>query len=131
MALKNGVQQASPVLLEPVMAVGIVTPSEYTGDVVGDLAAREAQIMSMEPRTDGTQAMKATVPLAEMFGYATELRSMTQGRGTFSMEFDHYAEVSAEVMDRIVSGRTAVKVAISGKTDSAACQQPVSIWAGG
>jgi elongation factor G len=103
-ALKNGVQQASPVLLEPVMAVGVVVPEAYTGDVVGDLASRQAQIENMEPRTDGTQFVKAIVPLAEMFGYATDLRSMTQGRGTFSMEFDHYAEVSAEVMERIVLG---------------------------
>jgi elongation factor G len=104
LALKNGVQQGSPILLEPVMAVGIVVPSDYTGDVVGDLAARQAQIVNMEPRNDGTQFVKAIVPLAEMFGYATELRSMTQGRGTFSMECDHYAEVSADVMDRIVAG---------------------------
>jgi len=104
MALKNAAQQAGPILLEPVMSVGVVVPEEYTGDVVGDLAARQAQIENMEPRSDGTQFIKTLVPLARMFGYATELRSITQGRGTFSMEFDHYAGVPADVMERIVLG---------------------------
>jgi elongation factor G len=104
MALRDGVQKAGPVLLEPVMSVEVVVPQEFTGDVIGDLNARGAQVESMELRADGVQAVRAHVPLAEMFGYATDLRSMTQGRGTFTMEFDHYDEVSSEVGERIVLG---------------------------
>ncbi len=104
MALRDGVQKAGPVLLEPVMSVEVVVPEEFTGDVIGNLNARGAQIESMELRADGVQAVRAHVPLAEMFGYATDLRSMTQGRGTFTMEFDHYDEVSSEVAERIALG---------------------------
>jgi len=104
MALRDGVQKARPVLLEPVMGVEVVVPQEFTGDVIGDLNARGAQVESMELRADGVQAMRARVPLAEMFGYATDLRSITQGRGTFTMEFDHYDEVSSEVGERIARG---------------------------
>ena len=103
-AFKSGVQQASPVLLEPVMAVGVVVPEEYTGDVISDLGARDARIESMERRADNVQLVKTFVPLAKMFGYATDLRSVTQGRGIFTMEFDHYAEVPKEVMEKIVLG---------------------------
>lgn len=104
MALRDGVQKAGPVLLEPVMRVEVVVPEEFTGDVIGNLNARGAQIESMELRADGVQAVRAHVPLAEMFGYATDLRSMTQGRGTFTMEFDYYDEVSPEVAERIALG---------------------------
>jgi elongation factor G len=104
MALRDGVQKAGPVLLEPVMSVEVVVPEEFTGDVIGNLNARGAQIESMELRANGVQAVRAHVPLAEMFGYATDLRSMTQGRGTFTMEFDHYDEVSPEVAERIALG---------------------------
>jgi elongation factor G len=104
MALRDGVQEARPVLLEPIMNVEVVVPEEFTGDVIGNLNARGAQIESMELRVDGVQAVRAHVPLAEMFGYATDLRSMTQGRGTFTMEFEHYDEVSPEVAERIVLG---------------------------
>jgi elongation factor G len=104
MALRDGVQKAGPVLLEPVMSVEAVVPQEFTGDVIGDLNARGAQVESVELRADGVQAMRAHVPLAEMFGYATDLRSMTQGRGTFTMEFNHYDEVSSEVGERIALG---------------------------
>ena len=104
MALRDGVQKAGPVLLEPVMSVEVVVPEEFTGDVIGNLNARGAQIESMELRADGVQAVRAHVPLAEMFGYATDLRSMTQGRGIFTMEFDHYDEVSPEVAERIALG---------------------------
>jgi elongation factor G len=104
MALRDGVQKAGPVLLEPVMSVEVVVPEEFTGDVIGNLNARGAQIESMELRGDGVQAVRAHVPLAEMFGYATDLRSMTQGRGIFTMEFDHYDEVSPEVAERIALG---------------------------
>jgi elongation factor G len=104
MALRDGVQEARPVLLEPIMNVEVVVPEEFTGDVIGNLNARGAQIESMELRADSVQAVRAHVPLAEMFGYATDLRSMTQGRGTFTMEFEHYDEVSPEVAERIVLG---------------------------
>jgi len=104
LALKNAVQQAEPTLLEPVMKIEVVAPEGAIGDVIGDLSARGARIEGMEPRGGGLQAVQAHAPLAEMFGYATTLRSLTQGRGTFTMEFDHYAEVSPEVKERILMG---------------------------
>jgi elongation factor G len=104
MALRNGAQQAAPVLLEPVMKVEVVMPEEFTGEIIGDLNARHAQIGGMERRSGGIQAVRTHVPLAAMFGYATDLRSMTQGRGVFTMEFDHYAEVSPEVTERLALG---------------------------
>jgi elongation factor G len=91
MALKNGVRKAKPILLEPIMRVEAVVPEEFVGDVIGDLNSRRAQIEGMESR-GAVQAVQAHAPLAEMFGYATALRSLTQGRGTFTMEFDYYAE---------------------------------------
>ncbi len=103
-AFRNAVSQAEPILLEPVMAVGVVVPEEYTGDVISDLAARDARIENMERRTDNVQFVEASVPLAKMFGYATDLRSITQGRGTFTMEFDHYSQVSEDVMKKVVLG---------------------------
>jgi elongation factor G len=104
MAFKEGVQKGGPVLLEPMMQVEIIAPDEFTGDIMGNLAARRANIQGMEPRAGNAQAVHAMVPLAEMFGYATELRSMTQGRGVFTMEFDHYAQVSPNIADEIVRG---------------------------
>lgn len=89
MALKNGVQEAAPVLLEPMMRVEVVTPEQYVGDVLGDLHSRNAHVLGMDSIIDG-QTLNVTAPLARMFGYATTLRSFTQGRGTFTMEFDHY-----------------------------------------
>jgi elongation factor G len=103
-ALREGVQDAGPVLLEPVMRVEVVTPEEFTGEIVGDLNARRAQIEGLDLRPAGIQAVRANVPLAEMFGYATDLRSATQGRGTFTMEFAHYAQVDHSVADRILYG---------------------------
>jgi elongation factor G len=103
-ALRDGVQEAGPVLLEPVMEAEIVAPEEFVGEVVGDLNARRAQIGGLNIRPGGVQAVMATVPLAEMFGYATDLRSMTQGRGTFTMEFAHYAQVDRQVADKILHG---------------------------
>jgi elongation factor G len=91
MALKNGVQRARPILLEPIMRLEVVVPEDFVGDVMGDLNSRRAQIEGMEAR-GALQAVQAHAPLAEMFGYATTLRSLTQGRGTFTMEFDYYAE---------------------------------------
>jgi elongation factor G len=98
-AFREGVQKGGPVLLEPVMKVEVISPEEYLGDVMGNLAGRRATISGIEPRTGNVQAVHAMVPLAEMFGYATELRSSTQGRGVFTMEFDHYqalAEAEAQ-----------------------------------
>jgi elongation factor G len=102
MALKEGAAKAGPVLLEPMMKVEVVAPDEFTGDVIGNLSARRGSIDGMGPRGDGMQAIDAHVPLAEMFGYATNLRSMTQGRGTFTMEFDHYVQVPDNVAKTIL-----------------------------
>jgi elongation factor G len=96
MALRNGVQKADPVLLEPIMKLEVVVPEEFVGEVMGDLNSRRAQIEGMEAQ-GSLQAVQAHAPLAEMFGYATALRSLTQGRGTFTMEFDYYAQVPAGV----------------------------------
>lgn len=104
MALREGAQRGNPVLLEPIMEVEVVVPEEYTGDVIGNLSARRADIEGMELRSDGIQSIRARVPLAEMFGYATGLRSMSQGRGTFTMEFNHYAPVTKEIQDSIIRG---------------------------
>jgi elongation factor G len=90
MAFKEAAQKADPVLLEPVMKVEIVVPEQFTGDVIGDIVSRRGQIGGLDLHSAGLQSVRATVPLAEMFGYATALRSSTQGRGTFTMEFDHY-----------------------------------------
>ncbi|HEY64590.1 MAG TPA: elongation factor G [Caldilineae bacterium] len=104
MALREAVRRGNPVLLEPVMKVSVVVPEQYTGDVIGDLNARRGEIQGLEPRGPGMQLIQALVPLAEMFGYATRLRSATQGRGTFTMEFDHYEKVEPAVMERILMG---------------------------
>jgi elongation factor G len=98
MALRKAVSQANPILLEPIMRVEVVAPEDYTGDVIGDLSARQASIHGIESRNGSGQSIQADVPLAAMFGYATLLRSRTQGRGTFVMEFDHYAPISPEVV---------------------------------
>jgi elongation factor G len=104
MALRNGVERAKPVLLEPMMKVEAVAPDEFSGAIIGDLSARGGQIEGLQPRGVGAQAVRGMVPLAEMFGYATDLRSMTQGRGTFTMEFDHYDPVAPDVLERILMG---------------------------
>jgi elongation factor G len=102
LGFKAGTQKAHPVLLEPVMAVEIVTPAEFMGDVMGDLNSRRGHIAGMEPR--GTsQIITATVPLSTMFGYATDLRSATQGRATYTMQFKHYAEVPSSIATEIVA----------------------------
>ncbi len=102
MAFKEGVQRAGAVLLEPIMKVEVVTPEEYLGDVIGQVNSRRGMIQGMEMRPGNAQAVNAMVPLGEMFGYATELRSATQGRGVFSMEFNHYAPVSESVAQEIL-----------------------------
>lgn len=102
MAFKNGMSKADPVLLEPIVKVEVTVPEEYMGDVMGDLNSRRGRIEGMESRF-GAQIIKAQVPMSEMFGYATVLRSRTQGRGTYSMEFDHYDEVPKNIQEQIVS----------------------------
>ncbi len=100
MALRRAAAEAAPILLEPIMRVEVVAPDDYTGDVIGDLSARAASITGVESRNGNGQSIQADVPLAAMFGYATALRSRTQGRGAFVMEFDHYAPISPEVMEK-------------------------------
>jgi elongation factor G len=104
LAFKQGVQMGHPTLLEPVMRVEVVVPEVQVGEVTGDLSARRAAIEGIEARPGNAQAVRAQVPLAEMFGYATDLRSLTQGRGVFTMEFDHYAEVAEAVTNTILAG---------------------------
>ncbi len=100
MAVKDGMHKASPYLLEPIMKVDVVMPEEHLGDVMGDLASRRGHILGMEGRGN-SQNVRAHVPLAEMFGYATELRSMTSGRATYSMEFSHYAEMPGNLAEAV------------------------------
>ncbi|HYY32746.1 MAG TPA: elongation factor G, partial [Gaiellaceae bacterium] len=102
MAFKNAMQRAKPKLLEPIMAVEVVTPEEYLGDVMGDLNSRRGRVEGLEPRGNA-QAIRARVPLATMFGYATDLRSTTQGRATFTMQFDRYEEAPQSIAGEIVS----------------------------
>jgi elongation factor G len=104
LAFKQGVQQGGPILLEPVMKAEVVVPEDNVGDVTGDLSARRAMIEGIEARPGRAQAVRAMVPLAEMFGYATALRSSTQGRGVFTMEFDHYAPVTEAVAREVLAG---------------------------
>jgi len=99
-ALRSGVNKAKPILLEPVMKLEIVTPGQFLGDIIGDLNSRRGHIASMETQ-DGMSIVHAFVPLAEMFGYATDLRSLTQGRATHSMEFHYYQQVPAELVEKI------------------------------
>ena len=101
MALKNAAKKANPVILEPMMAVEITVPEEYLGDVMGHISARRGRIEGSEVRGN-TTIVKGTIPLAEMFGYATSLRSSTQGRGTFSMTFDHYEDVPKSISEEII-----------------------------
>ncbi len=102
LAFKEGVLKAGPVLLEPVMKVEVLAPEEFLGDIIGQLNARRGEILGIEVRPGNAQAVRSMVPLAEMFGYATDLRSATQGRGVFTMEFDHYARVSENVARAII-----------------------------
>lgn len=104
MALKNGVPKANPVLLEPIMKIEITVPEEYMGDVIGDLNSRRGRVEGMEPRT-GVQVIRGFVPLAEMFGYATDLRSKTQGRGVYVMQFSHFEALPKGLAEEIISKR--------------------------
>jgi elongation factor G len=103
-AFKDGVQKGSPILQQPIMKVETIAPEEFLGDILGQLNARRGEILGMEARLGNAQAVRAMVPLAEMFGYATDLRSITQGRGVFTMEFDHYARVPENVARTIITG---------------------------
>jgi elongation factor G len=105
MAIKEAARKASPVLLEPIMAVEVVTPEDYMGDVIGDLSSRRGRVEGMEQKGNG-QTIRAKVPLSDMFGYATDLRSRTQGRATYSMQFDSYAEVPESIAKEIVAKAT-------------------------
>jgi elongation factor G len=103
---KDGCRKASPVILEPMMAVEVETPADFTGNVIGDLMSRRGQMQGQE-EVAGTMVIKAEVPLAEMFGYSTALRSATQGRATYTMEFKHYAEAPKSVADSIINQKAA------------------------
>ncbi|MBO4962948.1 MAG: elongation factor G, partial [Clostridia bacterium] len=104
MAFKNGVKQAKPVLLETIMKVEITTPEDYFGDLMGNVSSRRGNIQSTDDR-NGTKVIDAMIPLSEMFGYATDLRSRTQGRGNYTMQFDHYDEVPKSVAEKIICER--------------------------
>ena len=105
MAFKEGCKQGKSVLLEPIMKVEVTVPEEYMGDVIGDINSRRGRMEGMEAR-GGNQIVRGYIPLSEMFGYATDLRSKTQGRGTYAMEPSHYEEVPKSVLETIVASRT-------------------------
>ena len=105
MAIKDAMQKASPVILEPIMDVEVVTPDDYVGEVMGDLNSRRGRVQNMEARV-GSQVVRAQVPLSEMFGYATDLRSNTQGRATFTMQFHHYERVPQAITDEIIKKKS-------------------------
>jgi elongation factor G len=102
MALKDGMRKASPVILEPIMSVEVETPEEKMGDVMGDLSSRRGTIQGMEDIA-GSKTIRAEVPLAEMFGYSTTVRSLTQGRATYTMEFKHYSEAPKQIAESIIN----------------------------
>jgi elongation factor G len=106
MAFKDGCRKASPALLEPMMSVEVETPEDYAGTVMGDLSSRRGMVQGMDDMPGGGKTIKAEVPLSEMFGYATTLRSLTQGRATYTMEFKHYSEAPKNVAEAVVSSRT-------------------------
>jgi elongation factor G len=110
LGFKEGAAKAGPILLEPIMNVEVVTPEPFMGDVIGDLNSRRGKILGMNPRS-GVQVINAQVPLAEMFGYATDLRSKTQGRATYTMQFGHYAQVPNSIAETIITKNRGVAVA--------------------
>ena len=105
MGFKDGMRKASPVLLEPMMSVEVETPEDYTGTVMGDLSSRRGMVQGMDDMAGGGKVVKAEVPLAEMFGYSTSLRSATQGRATYTMEFKHYTEAPKNVAEAVMTSR--------------------------
>jgi elongation factor G len=106
MGFKEGMRRASPVLLEPIMAVEVETPADFVGNVIGDLMSRRGHLQGQED-VAGTIVIKALVPLAEMFGYSTTMRSLSQGRATYTMEFKHYAEAPKNVAESIINQKAA------------------------
>jgi len=112
MAFKEAMRKAKPVLLEPMMAVEVETPEDFMGNVMGDLSSRRGMVQGMEDIAGGGgKLVRAEVPLAEMFGYSTSLRSATQGRATYTMEFSHYEEVPASIAETLVKAGFSDKVA--------------------
>jgi elongation factor G len=112
MAFKKGASEAEPVLLEPIMSVEVIVPEEYMGDVIGDLNSRRGRILGMDPQ-DSYQKIRALVPLAELFRYSVDLRSLTQGQGYFTMKFSHYEEVPAQLAEAIIEKAKKEKEAVS------------------
>jgi elongation factor G len=110
MGFKSAVQQAKPILLEPIMAMEIAVPDESMGDVIGDLNSRRGKVLGVDPRV-GTQVIRALVPMAEVLRYSPDLRSMTSGRGAFTMEFDHYEELPPHLAEKVVKEAEARKAA--------------------
>ena len=106
LAFKKGITEASPILLEPIMRVEVTVPDEYMGDVMGDMNKRRGRILGMDQHA-GEQLIMAEAPQAEMFEYAIDLRAMTQGRGSFTMEFERYEEVPAHLAEEIIEARKA------------------------
>jgi len=102
MGFRAGCKQAKPVILEPMMEVEVTTPEDYMGDIVGDLSRRRGKVQGMSDR-NGAKIIDAEVPLSEMFGYSTQLRSMSQGRATYSMQFKHYEEVPNNIAQEIIA----------------------------
>lgn len=105
MAFKDGAQKAGPILLEPMMSVETIVPDDFVGDAVGDFSSRRGLVEGMESRSGGVQSVRALVPLSEMFGYATDLRSMTSGRGNFTMQFEKYSPVSQSIAEKVLRGQ--------------------------
>jgi elongation factor G len=105
MAFKEAMRKANPVIMEPIMKVEVELPDEYLGDVMGNVSSRRGNLLGVE-MVSGSQTIKAEIPLSEMFGYSTDLRSRTQGRGTYSMHFGHYYEVPKSVSEKIVGDRS-------------------------
>ena len=119
MAIQEGARKANPVLLEPVMSVEVVTPEDFLGDVIGDLSRRRGKVQGQEQRGNAL-AVQAFVPLGEMFGYATDLRSSTQGRATYTMQFERYEEVPANIAEEIVEHRSGEPVGAAPRPKRAA-----------
>ena len=115
MAFKKAMQEAKPVLLEPVMTVAVQVPEDQMGDIIGDLNSKRARIQGMEAGAEGTSIVRAQVPMAEMLRYASDLRSITGGRGTFEMEFAHYDEVPAHIAERVIAEAKKQKEAVESR----------------
>lgn len=109
MAIKKAVQEARPVLLEPIMKVEVTTPDETLGTIIGDLNSKRGKVQGMEPQSGGNQKITALVPMGELLTYANQLHSLTSGRGLYTMEFSHYEEVPAHIAQKIIAERQAQK----------------------